>query len=378
MLLQSPYYVTLVICSAFKKIVGDLTEAKVGLEKKKQAMQDTIEEAVKNTEVVENDVQEWLTNVTQFIEEVQTLENQIQIDKMCCKGCCPDWIWRYKLGKQATQKTTTAVKLLQDARDFKQLTHRAPTPGIEIFSSNGDCEVFESRKLIFEELMEALRDDNCKRIGLHGLGGVGKTTLVKKVYKKAKDLFSDIVMTTVSLTPDIRKIQGKKKILIILDDAWKDVDFEAIGIPSGEDQEGCKILLTTRSEHKIIILNIEELTRYAMGLEEYEDVNSLDEVRSQVRVAINQLQDSSLLLKGNFEGYVKMHDMVRDVGLWIASKGENEFKLRACTHLEKNMNFERVTTISLMASNTKQLPDKLLKRLETLSFQGCGNGCIAK
>uniref|UniRef100_A0A2N9F5C0 NB-ARC domain-containing protein n=1 Tax=Fagus sylvatica TaxID=28930 RepID=A0A2N9F5C0_FAGSY len=243
----------------FKKIVGDLTEAKVGLEKKKQAMQDTIEEAVKNTEVVENDVQEWLTNVTQFIEEVQTLENQIQIDKMCCKGCCPDWIWRYKLGKQATQKTTTAVKLLQDARDFKQLTHRAPTPGIEIFSSNGDCEVFESRKLIFEELMEALRDDNCKRIGVHGLGGVGKTTLVKKVYKKAKDLFSDIVMTTVSLTPDIRKIQGEiadclnlkldeesdsgrakriclrikqaKKILIILDDAWKDVDFEAIGIP---------------------------------------------------------------------------------------------------------------------------------------------------
>jgi hypothetical protein len=55
-----------------------------------------------------------------------------------------------------------------------------------------------------------------------------------------------------------------------------------------------------------------------------------------------------------------MHDMVRDVGLWIASKGENEFKLRACTHLEKNINFERVTTISLMASNTKQLPDKLV------------------
>ncbi|GMY31343.1 disease resistance protein [Fagus crenata] len=193
----------------FKKIVGDLTEAKVGLEKKKQAMQDTIEEAVKNTEVVENDVQEWLTNVTQFIEEVQTLENQIQIDKMCCKGCCPDWIWRYKLGKQATQKATTAVKLLQDARDFKQLTHRAPTPSIEIFSSNGDCEVFESRKLIFEELMEALRDDNCKRIGVHGLGGVGKTTLVMDVCKKAKDLFSDIVMTTVSQTPDIRKIQGE-------------------------------------------------------------------------------------------------------------------------------------------------------------------------
>jgi Leucine-rich repeat (LRR) protein len=107
-------------------------------------------------------------------------------------------------------------------------------------------------------------------------------------------------------------------------------------------------------------IEIEKLTRYATGLEEYEDVNSLDEARSQVSVAINQLQDSSLLLKGNAKEYVKMHDMVRDVGLWIASKGENEFKLRACTHLEKNINFERVTTISLIASNTKQLPDKLV------------------
>jgi hypothetical protein len=48
-------------------------------------------------------------------------------------------------------------------------------------------------------------------------------------------------------------------------------------------------------------IEIEELTRYAMGLEEYEDVNSLDEARSQVRVAINQLQDSSLLLRGNLK-----------------------------------------------------------------------------
>uniref|UniRef100_A0A2N9ESF6 NB-ARC domain-containing protein n=1 Tax=Fagus sylvatica TaxID=28930 RepID=A0A2N9ESF6_FAGSY len=294
------------------------------------------------------------------------------------------------IGKQATQKTTTAVKLLQDARDFKQLTHRAPTPGIEIFSSSGDCEVFESRKLIFEELMEALRDDNCKRIGLHGLGAD-----IRKIQGEIADCLNlklDEESDSGRVKRICLRIKQAKKILIILDDAWKDVDFEAIGIPSIEDQEGCKILLTTRSEHKVVEeckglpiaivtvgkaltekslddwkealqqlrksrlvdiyedynIEIEKLTRYAMGLEEYEDVNSLDEARSQVSVAINQLQDSSLLLKGNAKEYVKMHDMVRDVGLWIASKGENEFKLRACTHLEKNINFERVTTISLI------------------------------
>ena len=496
----------------YKKITGDLTEEKVLLEQRMQAIHDTISKSERNTEVVNKDVEGWQTRVDQIMEELQTLENQIQVNKMCCKGCCPDWIWRYKLGKEATKKTTNAVKLLQEAAgwDLKQLTHRAPLPEIVIFSSNDDCETFASRKLIFEELMEALCDDDCKRIGLHGLGGVGKTTLVMDVCKKAKDLFSDIVKTTVSQTPDIRKMQGeiadcldlelgeesdsgrakriwlrikeaKKKILIILDDVWKDVKLEAIGIPSGEDQEGCKILLTTRSEHvcnlmhcskKILLkflsneeslalikktasivddspalndvvlqvveeckglpiaivtvgkaltrksltdwevalkelkksrlveicdvdednnayvclkwsydhlnrktklcflmcslfpedydISIEELSRYVMGLEEYnQDVNSLDEVRRQVHVAINHIRQSSLLLESiSGKEYVRMHDMVRDVALWIASKGENEFKLRACTRIEKNTNLESVTAISLMASNTEQLPDK--------------------
>jgi hypothetical protein len=359
--------------------------------------------------------------------------------------------------------------------------------------------------------MEALHDDTCKRIGLHGMGGVGKTTLVKEIYKKAKELniFNNIVMTTVSRTPEIRIIQGEiagflnlkldeesntarairiclrikslEKILIIMDDVWTDINLEAIGIPSCDDHKGCKMLLATRSEHvcnlmcfqRKIPLNlllekeslalmrkitgvvddcqplndvvlkvveeckclpiaiitigkaligksldewnvtmhqlrrsrlvdiegveeeknayvglkwsydqlkrktklcfllcslfpkdynipIEELTRYAMGLEEYKDFHLLEDTRSQVRATINSLKDSSLLLKGIGKGYVKMHDMVRDVGLWIASKGENEFKLIACTHLDKNISFEGVTVISLMASNTKQYPDKLV------------------
>ena len=103
--------------------------------------------------------------------------------------------------------------------------------------------------------------------------------MVKEVHKKAKEsnLFKDIVMTTVSFTPDIRRIQGEiadqlklkldeesssakanqiclriksvEKILLILDDVWKDVELEVIGIPFHDDHKGCKILLTTRNDH---------------------------------------------------------------------------------------------------------------------------------
>ncbi|XP_065630986.1 disease resistance protein At4g27190-like [Quercus suber] len=493
----------------FKKTVDDLTKAKTDLQLEQQKVQEAIERAAMNTEVVEKDVERWLANVNQLLEEVQALENKVQVNLRFCNGWCPDWIRQYRFCKEAIQKTNVVKELQVDKGKFSELTHRAPTPGIEIFSSS-DFEVFESRKLAFQQIMEALHDDNNKRIGLHGIGGIGKTTLVKEVYKKVKELniFKDILMIVVSQTPEVRRIQGEiadclqlkleeesdtarakriclriknvEKILIILDDVWKDVNLEAIGIPSCDDHRDCKMLLTTRSVHvcnlmrcqrkiplnflveeeslalmkKIAIVDdcavlndvvlkvvkeckglpiaiitvgkaligkslddwnaamhqlrksrlvdiegvdeeknayaclkwsydqlkcktklcfllcsllpedynipIEELTRYAMGLEEDEDFQSLDEARSQVHAAINSLKDSSLLLEGSKKEFVKMHDMVRDVGLWITSKGKNEFELRACTRLERNTNLERATAISLIDYNTEQLPDNLV------------------
>nr|POE70619.1 disease resistance protein [Quercus suber] len=468
----------------FKKAVDDLTKAKTDLQLEQQKVQEAIVRAAMNTEVVEKDVERWLANVNQLLEEVQALENKVQVNLRLCNGWCPYWIRQYNLCKEAIQKTNV-VKELQDKGKFSELTHRAPTPGIEIFSSS-DFKVFESRNLAFQKIMEALHEDNNKGIALYGMGGIGKTTLVKEVYKKVKELniFNDIVMIVVSRTPDVRRIQGEiadclhlkleeesvtfranricsriksvEKILIIVDDVWDFVELKDFGIPFPDDHKGCRILLTTRSKHvchlmlchqRMISLNflsekeslalmksivgdnpdlndvmlkvveeckglpiaistvgkalkgktlnewnvamyelrrsrlvdieedynipMEELTRYAMGLEEDEDFHSLDEARSQVRAAINSLKDSSLLLEGSRKEFVKMHDMVRDIGLWITSKGENEFEIRACTRLERNTNFERATAISLIDFNTKQLPEKLVcPRLNILLLGG--------
>ena len=98
---------------------------------------------------------------------------------------------------------------------------------------------------------------------------------------------------------------------------------------------------------------------------------TLDEARSQVRAAINSLKDSSLLLEGSRKEFVKMHDMVRDIGLWITSEGKNEFELRAYTCLKRNTNLERATAISLIDYNTEQLPDNLVcPRLNILFLGG--------
>ncbi|KAL6324356.1 hypothetical protein AAG906_012960 [Vitis piasezkii] len=56
----------------------------------------------------------------------------------------------------------------------------------------------------------------------------------------------------------MRRLQ-REKILIILDDIWKEVSLEEVGIPSEDDQKGCKIVLTSRNE---------DLLRKHMGAKE--------------------------------------------------------------------------------------------------------------
>ncbi len=263
----------------------DLSKAKEELILKQVMVLKCVERARMNTEVIEKGVQEWLKNVNQVMADVHTIENKVRENKKSCNDWCPNWIGRYILSKEATQKTTI-VKKLHLKGDFTQVAHRAPTPGIEIFLCS-DFEMFEYRKLTFQQIMEALFDDNSYRIGVCGMGGVGKTTLVKEVHKKAKvsNLLNDIVMTTVSLTPDIRRIQGEiadqlnlkpdeesdfaranriclsiksvDKIFVILDDVWKNVELEALGIPFRDDHKGCKIPLTTGSEHVCNLMDCE-------------------------------------------------------------------------------------------------------------------------
>ncbi|KAJ0013241.1 hypothetical protein Pint_21705 [Pistacia integerrima] len=110
-------------------------------------------------------------------------------------------------------------------------------------------------------------------IGVYGMGGLGKTTLVQEVGRKAEkdSLFNDIVFVEVTETLDVKKVQTEiadklgvefnneserasrlyerwnsgKKILLILDNIWEDLDLKTIGIPSKMDHGGCKLLLTT-------------------------------------------------------------------------------------------------------------------------------------
>jgi len=108
----------------------------------------------------------------------------------------------------------------------------------------------------------------------------------------------------------------------------------------------------------------EELTRYAVGYGLYQDVNSIEDARKRVYMEIENLKACCMLLRTHSEEYVKMHDLVRDVAIQIASSEKYGFMVKAGFGLKEwpvsNKSFEGCTVISLMGKKLTKLPEGLV------------------
>ncbi|KAG9454175.1 hypothetical protein H6P81_007079 [Aristolochia fimbriata] len=110
----------------------------------------------------------------------------------CLCGWFPNWKQRYKLSKRA-------MSYVLVVKDLREKEHRPMN----------DFEVFASTKLAMSQVFNALDDPNMHIIGVYGMGGVGKTSLIKEVAKwvKTDKSYEEVVMVTVSEKPDLKQIQ---------------------------------------------------------------------------------------------------------------------------------------------------------------------------
>jgi len=237
------------------------------LEGSKGHVQHNVDEARRNGEEIENIVLKWLNGVDNTIAEAKKLiDTQGHAKSQCSMRYFPNLCPRHRLSRKTKKMIQEISKVLAEGK-FDRISARF-TSQLTVTPFGRGYEALDSRTSMLNEIILALKNPNIFMIGVYGMGGVGKTTLVKELAWQAENdgSFSSVVMATITDSPDVEKIQGQivdaldmkfnkesiegratqlrnkiimeKSILVILDDMWGTLDLVEVWIPFGDDHKG--------------------------------------------------------------------------------------------------------------------------------------------
>ncbi|KAJ7942942.1 Disease resistance protein [Quillaja saponaria] len=260
--------------------LNELRKKAEKLEEAKESVQHSVDAARNNGREIERGVLNWLVRVDEISAQVKNFQGDARHARAGCTNLyCPNLWSRHQLSRRAKKMAANVVEI-QGEKNFDKISYLPAPKWIDTAPTPADYEAYESRAKILNEIMEALKDPDLDMIGLYGLGGVGKTTLLEDIVRKAEkdNLFDVVVMTTVTQTQEVYKIQKEiaemlgmklgedseiirasrlhdrlkqeKNVLVMLDDLWERVDLSKIGIPFGSEHRGSKIGIPFGSEHK--------------------------------------------------------------------------------------------------------------------------------
>ncbi|PON42756.1 NB-ARC domain containing protein [Parasponia andersonii] len=249
--------------ATLKKRLNELNSQNADIEARKNV------DLVSGETVVKEEVKLWLERIKNINDEIKITEEKVEKVK---------FFSRVDLGKSVARKIEEVKELYESGRKLLESSLVIPLP------ERGDplpTITIEGRETTFErkiqEIWESLIDDGVTKIGVYGMGGIGKTTALEHINNmilENKDKFDSVIWVTVSKDSDLTNLQEKiahklgldiskevdqktregklykqfntkRKYVLILDDLWYAHSLKEVGIP--EPENGCKLVLTTRS-----------------------------------------------------------------------------------------------------------------------------------
>ncbi|KAF1896781.1 hypothetical protein Lal_00034482 [Lupinus albus] len=262
--------------SNFDKLKTELHK----LEEAKGTLQQRVNAAEEKGEEIFEAVQNSLMEAGAAIAEANNFLNDEDNGRVGCLNVPFPNPWRiHQLSKKSTEMAKRISEIETEVNKSINMPQISSPPRFQVAFSPSDrgYKALQSRTLIMNEIMQKLKDDNMHVIGVYGMGGVGKSTLIEEVAWQAEHdgCFSAVMMARVTRSPEVEKIQDQiadglglqlnkksprgrarelwdkikkeEKVLVIMDDIWKRIDLMEVGVPFGDEHKGCKLLFTSRN-----------------------------------------------------------------------------------------------------------------------------------
>nr|GMC55530.1 probable disease resistance protein At1g12290 isoform X2 [Ipomoea batatas] len=188
------------------------------------------------------EVESWLQQVEQLKKHFETFKESIQGRGLIMKNA-----WKLIKAQQLERMTERVKKLRDEGRNISELTLNVSM----VYQLNVDQLSGTTSKFNLEEIYRWVDDENVTSIGVYGMGGVGKTTLVKHIYNQILENIAKIAGIRISDDENeeqraaiLRNHLVGNNVVLILDNVWDNIHLEKLGVPPKD--KGYKLILTTR------------------------------------------------------------------------------------------------------------------------------------
>ncbi|XXG82980.1 hypothetical protein AAC387_Pa10g0848 [Persea americana] len=220
------------------------------------------------------EVQIWLDQIENLKNEVGSIVLKEKLG--CLNGvlCC--YYSELKLAKRVEEHIKTVIELQEKGQLFEGLFIDGVLDTGKILPM-AELVNTATTKRTLDIIWDSLVDTKIQKIGVYGMGGIGKTTIMKHINNRLKgeSIFDHVIWVTVSRATSLERLQSdiakeigidfkedddehrksekiyaalvRRKFLLILDDIWKAFPLEEIGIPEPSEDSNCKVILSTRN-----------------------------------------------------------------------------------------------------------------------------------